>query len=136
MNSGMPNDVQTVFRSFPDEARRVLLSIREDIFLLAQEECVGPLTEALRWGEPAYLTEATRAGSTIRLGWKERDPQAVFVFFICTTSLVDEMRECVGDRLEFEGNRAIRLPLSAAVDRDAVRFCLRMALTYKRDRSA
>lgn len=132
----MPHELETVYRGFPKEAQRVLLSIRKDIFSLAQEECVGPLTETLRWGEPSYLTEATRAGSTIRLGWKARDRQAVFVFFICTTSLVDEMRECVGDRLQFEGKRAIRLPLNAPVDRDAVRFCLRMALTYKRDRSA
>lgn len=34
----------------------------------AETSGVGPLTEMLKWGEPAYLTEATVSGSTIRLG--------------------------------------------------------------------
>lgn len=131
----MPAQVNAVFESFPGQAQDMLLAIRDTIFTVAEEEEVGPLTEALRWGEPAYLTETSKAGSTVRLGWKAKDPDAVFVFYICTTNLIARMRDCCDDTLDFQGNRAIRLALKEPYDAQALRLCLRMALTYKRDKT-
>ena len=59
----------------------------------ADIEGVGPLTETLKWGEPAYLTEATRSGSTVRLGWFRSSERECAVLFNCRTTLVDDFRE-------------------------------------------
>lgn len=65
----IPADVAVAFAAFPDPVRVQLLEVRRLIFATAAETSgVGPLTETLKWGEPAYLTEATVSGSTIRLG--------------------------------------------------------------------
>ncbi len=69
-NDPMPADVAAVFAGFPERVRRRLLEVRDLIFETAADiEGVGPLTETLKWGEPAYLTGATGSGTTIRLGW-------------------------------------------------------------------
>ena len=64
----MPENVKAAFAALPDAAKEELISVRNSLFSLAEEIDVGPLTETLKWGDPAYLTEATRAGSTVRLG--------------------------------------------------------------------
>jgi hypothetical protein len=62
--------VAAAFSIFPAGVRARLLEVRELIFETAADiKGVGPLTETLKWGEPAYLTQATGSGSTIRLGW-------------------------------------------------------------------
>ena len=64
-NDPMPADVAAVFSGFPERVRRRLLEVRDLIFETAADiEGVGPLTETLKWGEPAYLTRATGSGST------------------------------------------------------------------------
>src|SRR5262245_12932008 len=71
----MPQDVQAAFDVFPPDVRHRLAEIRGMIFdLAAADPRVGAITETLKWGEPAYLTEASGSGSTIRLGWPRREP--------------------------------------------------------------
>ena len=65
----MPADVAAAFSAFPERIRARLLEARDLIFEIAAGiEGVGPLTETLKWGEPAYLTEATGSGSTHSTG--------------------------------------------------------------------
>ena len=128
----MPADVAAAFDRYPPSARARLLEVRMTILDLAERLEVGPLTETLKWGEPAYLTEATKAGSTVRLAWSAKVPDVAQVLFICTTRLVDDFRERHSGELAFVGNRAIHLPLEDGYSRDALESCLAMALTYKR----
>ena len=51
------------------------------------------MAETLKWGEPAYLTEVTRSGSTIRLGWNRDATDDCAVLFNCRTTLVETFRE-------------------------------------------
>jgi hypothetical protein len=68
----IPPDVANVLNGFPTPVRGRLLEVRSLIFDIAATSAgVGPLTETLKWGEPAYLTAATGSGSTIRLGWSK-----------------------------------------------------------------
>jgi uncharacterized protein DUF1801 len=128
--------VARVFASYPPQARRKLLAVRELIFATAAATSgVGPLTETLKWGEPAYVTAATRSGSTIRLGWKGADPGRYALYFHCRTNLVQRFRTTHADALEFEGNRAIVLDVASALPRTVVRDCVAAALTYHRRRS-
>ena len=70
-----------------------MLLLRELIFATAAATPgVGALEETLKWGEPAYLTSATRSGSTIRLAWKPARPEQYAMFFNCQTTLVDTFR--------------------------------------------
>ena len=131
----MPPNVAEVFASFPARPRQRLRALRALVFETARLHAeVGPLTEALKWGEPAYLTEKTKSGSTIRLGWKHATPANVYLFFNCNTDLVGTFRSLFGDELTFEGNRAVVIPLADAIPRAAVQECVRAALTYHVDR--
>lgn len=135
MKDAMPALVGEAFGEFPAEVRKRLLRVRAMIFsVAAKTEGVGPLTETLKWGEPAYLTEASRSGSTIRLGWPKAHPSHAAIYFNCNTSLVATFREIFADRLEFSGNRAILLPMDKPLPDDALALCISMALTYKKER--
>ena len=126
MRNAPPNHVKDVFDSMPAAARTVLMAARARIFTLAEEEDVGALSETLKWGQPSYLTEATKAGSTIRLGLQGGEPAA---FFTCNSSLVEGFRADFGDALSYHGNRAVMLEEPFA---DVLDLCFVRALTYHR----
>jgi hypothetical protein len=128
----MREDVATAFSAMPRTARRKALALRRLILDTAgRVEDVGELTETLKWGEPAYLTEQSRSGSTIRIGWSAKRPDHVGLYFNCRTTLVDTFRSRFPE-LEFEGNRALLLPLKSALPGPALRACIESALTYHR----
>ena len=52
-------------------------ALRSLLVEVAEDLCVGPLTETLKWGEPAYLTEVTKAGTTVRIAWKPATPSMI-----------------------------------------------------------
>lgn len=127
----MPTDVAATFSAFPEHVRARLLEARDLILETAADiEGVGPLTETLKWGEPAYLTEATRSGSTIRLGWSRSSERECAVLFNCRTTLVDDFRERFPDVFAYEKNRAILLDAREPLPRAPLSSCLGMALTY------
>ena len=128
----MPAEVAAAFASYPLVVASTLADVRLLIFATAAEtESVGPLTETLKWGEPAYLTEQSKSGSTIRLGPVPGRADRCAVLFNCNTTLVDDFRALFADELAYSGNRAIVLHAGASVP-EPLRICIRMALTYHR----
>ena len=105
--------------------------LRQLIFETAEELGVGPLTETLKWGQPAYLTEATKAGTAIRLG-KAAGKSALF--FHCGTRLVSGFRRDFPTSFTFEGNRAIILSKGGSAVEQALVTCIGRALTYHRSK--
>jgi hypothetical protein len=131
----IPADVATAFSAFPERVRVRLLEARDLIFEAAASiESVGPLTETLKWGEPAYLTEATRSGSTIRLGWFRSSDRECGLLFNCRTTLVDDFRERFPNVFADQKNRAILLDAIKPLPKAPLSTCLGMALTYHRRR--
>jgi hypothetical protein len=128
----LPETVAEAFARFPAEARAALLTLRALIFDEAQRLGVGPIAETLKWGEPAYLTEASRSGTTIRLGCHRDAPNCYAAFFHCQTTMVSDIREQLGDAFTYHGTRAVCAPAGQAVDAAAWRVCFAMALLYKR----
>src|SRR5271154_4646079 len=135
MHNAMPVEVAAAFREFPTPVRMLLERVRTLILTVAREtEVVGPLTETLKWGEPAYLTEATGSGSTIRLGRSRSPERECAVLFHCRTTLVDDFRERFPGVFAYEKNRAILLDARDPVPESPLSTCLGMALTYHRRR--
>jgi len=129
----VPEPVARALSHYPAPVGVRLLEIRALIFAVAaQTEGVGPLTETLKWGEPAYLTEASRSGTTIRLGVTKSAPDAGAVLLNCKTSLIETFRASFADIFAFEGNRAIIVPMTVPLSRLPLALCLRAALTYHR----
>lgn len=124
-------DVATAFAAFPGPVRVQLLEVRQLIFATAAETNeVGPLTETLKWGEPAYLTEASGSGSTIRLGLSKSPAGVGAILFNCRTTLVETFRTQFPSAFSYQGNRAILLASSTPIPIEPLATCLAMALTY------
>lgn len=129
----VPEAICRALSRHPENRRERLLDIRHMIFTVAAEiGDVGPLTETLKWGEPAYLTEVSRSGTTIRLGATREAPDDSAVLFNCKTSLIDMFRTAFPADFKFEGNRALVIPAECAIPRTPLLFCLSAALTYHR----
>ncbi len=124
--------VAAIFEACPVPMRTTLLSLRALIFEVAGEHPgVGALEETLKWGEPAYLTSATKSGSTIRIAWKAKQPDQVSMFFNCQTNLIETFRTLFPTGLQFVGNREIVLPRGRALPRAELALCIEAALTYQ-----
>lgn len=135
--SPCPADVQAVYGGYPTPAQAYLLSLRDLIFEMAiATPGVDKLTETLKWGEPAYLTHASKSGTTIRLGWNAKTPGTARLFVHCQTSLIEEWRAHYSDTLTFEGNRAIALNINTPLPRAALSHCIAMAFTYHARKTA
>jgi hypothetical protein len=130
----MPTDVAAAFAAFPSGARARLLEVRDLILETAAAIDAGPLTETLKWGEPAYLTEATGSGTTVRLGGSRSQERQCAVLFNCRTTLADDFRERFPGVFAYEKNRAILLDAREPLPKAPLSTCLGMALTYHRRR--
>jgi hypothetical protein len=127
--------IASVFERYPAKARLRLLALRQLIFETAGDlEGVGVLTETLKWGEVSYLTEQSKSGSTIRIGWRASQPEHYALFLNCNTSLVSDFRTTHSDDLAFEDNRAIVIPIDRPLPKEALRFCIEAALTYHQEK--
>ncbi|WP_426423377.1 DUF1801 domain-containing protein [Bradyrhizobium genosp. A] len=130
----LPREVSRVFDSFPAPIGKRLLQVRDLIFATAAaHDNVGRLTETLKWGEPAYLTDETGSGSTIRLG-RLKDSEHAAILFNCKTTLVDTFRERFPDQFEYRQTRALLLPVAGKLPKQELPVCLSLALTYHLDR--
>jgi hypothetical protein len=120
--------VKDVFNNYPKSVRNQLLHLRELVLSAAFEiDGLEKLEETLKWGEPSYLT---KNGSTVRMDWKEKNPEQFAIYFKCTSSLVPTFKTIYKDKFEFEGNRAIMLKLNEKIPEAELKHCISMALTY------
>ncbi len=125
------SEIDTVIRAYPKRVQTKLKAIRKLIFETARKtDGVGPLEEALKWGQPSYLTPDTKSGSTIRIDKAKGRDDAVAVFFHCQTNLVSTFRQLYPDTFAYEGNRALIMDASKALPKAELGHCLALALTY------
>ena len=120
--------VDKVFNQYPAHIREKMLFLRKLVMDTASEtNGIDILEETLKWGEPAYLA---KGGSTIRMDWKKSTPDQYALYFHCKTRLIDTFREIYGDRLRFEGNRAIVFNENDDIPVDVLKHCISLSLTY------
>jgi len=121
--------VDAVFEGYPKSVRTRLLTLRRLILDTARATPgVGQVEEALKWGQPSYLTPETKSGSTVRIEHVAGKQYAVF--FHCQTDLVATFRDLYPDKWSYGGNRCILLDADDKVDVEALRHCIALALTY------
>ncbi len=73
-----------------------LLFLRELIYdTAARIEGVGPLEEALKWGQPSFLTSESKSGSLIRVDQKS------LVFHLDDEVPVRDLRRCIAMALTY-----------------------------------
>lgn len=120
-------NVEQIIASYPEEASNKLSKLRKLVEDTAVEIGVDKLIETTKWGEPSYVV---KNGSTIRMDWKEKNPDKYYMYFICSSELVSTFKLIFGDELKFEGNRAIELNLTEPVPELALKKCISLALNY------
>ena len=121
--------VQKVIAQYPMPARKGVLRLRDLIFGVARElPQIGKLEEALRWGQPAYLTPQTGAGSTLRLG-PHRDANFA-IFAHCQTDIISGFAATFPGLDRIEGNRAVLFDDVHQIDPARHGLLIRHALTY------
>jgi uncharacterized protein DUF1801 len=122
--------VDATFAAYPKPVKAKLLALRRLIFDTAKAtKGVGLLEEALKWGQPSYLTPESKSGSTIRIDQVKSSPGQYAVYFHCQTDLVETFRELYPE-LSFAGNRAILLDAADKLPEAELRHCVALALTY------
>lgn len=124
--------VRAVFEAFTPRVRSRLLDLRALVFETAESlPEVGPIVESLRWGQPAYLTLASKTGTTVRLGCKEPDSGWCEVLVHCQTDLIETFVARHGAALSVEGTRAVRVRVDGALPIEPLRDFIALALTYR-----
>lgn len=121
-------EVNEKFSSYPLRVRGKLKSLRKLILEAAEDSGeVTSIEETLKWNEPSYIA---KKGSTIRMDWKEKNPDQYAMYFKCTSKLVPAFKEVYGDLFTYEGNRAIVFNLDQKVPETALKACISAALRY------
>lgn len=129
--------VAVIFDTYPKEVKTKLLFLRQLIFDVAsQTNGVGELEETLKWGQPSYLTTASKSGSLIRIDQIKSQPGKYAMYFHCQTTLVDTFKEMYRGKFEFEGNRSIIFHAADDIPVHELSHCISMALTYHRNKKA
>ncbi len=122
--------VDAVFDAYPRPVQAKLRALRRLIFDTAKTtKGVGALEEALKWGQPSYLTTESKSGSTVRIDQLKNEAGGYAVYFHCQTDLVETFRELYPE-LRYGGNRSILLDASEKLPEAALRHCIALALTY------
>lgn len=120
--------VSEVFKKYPKFVKEKMDQLRTLVLASAEEvEGLDKLEETLKWGEPSYLA---KHGSTIRMDWKEKNPDQYAIYFKCTSKLVPTFKAIYPDKFEFQGSRAIIFKLNEKVPDKELKHCISMALNY------
>lgn len=121
--------------SFPKSIKSKFLAVRELILDEARNDSsIGELKETLKWGEPSYLTEKTKSGTTVRIDWKEKNPNELGLFVNCKSSLLDQYRSLFPNSFRYEGERAVWINLEKDIPQFELRACIKLALRYHLDK--
>ena len=123
----IPDDVRSVIESYPAFAAKRIRALRQLVLKTASEVGTADIEETLKWGEPSFVT---KRGSTLRLAYDARRPEQCSLYFICNTRLVETFREVYPDVFEYDGKRAIHLPVDGPYNESALAHCIAMTLTY------
>ncbi|PZX55879.1 uncharacterized protein DUF1801 [Algoriphagus ratkowskyi] len=120
-------EVELVYANYPDFVRDKIMNLRRLVLQVATEMDLSSLEEVLKWGEPSFLA---KKGSTIRMDWKEKNPNQYAMYFKCTSKLVTSFRLTYNEIFDYEGNRALVFKLDEEIPETELKNCIKAALRY------
>ncbi|MEP2920237.1 MAG: hypothetical protein ABJP06_05890 [Sulfitobacter sp.] len=126
----LPDPITRTTALWPAEARLKFTDIRALILEAGARADIGPLTESLKWGQPAWRPDRPRKGSTLRLNWSDKLPRTLALFVDCKTTLAAEIFAAYPDDFQYESNRAMRMQLNAPLPKDAIAYLAHATFTY------
>lgn len=131
----IPAPIAAVTATWPPLAQSKFAKLRQIILTAAAEvPTTGSLSETLKWGEPAWLTEATKSGTTLRAAWKPAYSDEIGLFVNCRTSVAETMRQLYPDAFRFDGTRGLWMGLNDPMPEQAVDHLARLTQNYHRAR--
>lgn len=121
-------DVEKVLDNYPPLAQKRIRELRDLILRTAEQiEGLAKLEETLKWGELSYLA---KYGSTVRIAWKDKNPDRFSIFFKCTSLLVPTFRYLYPETFHFAGTREIFFSLKEKIPEKELAHCIELALRY------
>lgn len=121
--------VEAAYAALDGPIREKAMNLREAIFATAENVSkTGKLIETLKWGQPAYMPQKPKTGTTVRVA--PHDEGTLGLHVPCSTTLVPTFRQHYQDTLTFSKNRAILLPLHKPMPIEALSHCIALAFTY------
>lgn len=109
MADKLPDNIAAAINLYPTELRSELLACRNLILqTAARHGSIGPITETLKWGQPSYLTEVSKAGSTLRLA-PSGDGRSAALYVNCNTNLVKQFQQFYPTEFAYHGAREVSL---------------------------
>ena len=127
-----PAPLLDVIASWPADAQRMAWDCRTLFQAVATDIDAGPLTESLKWGQPAWRPRRPRTGSTLRMGWSPAYPTQLSLFVDCKTDLAVRMQSLYPALPGNDGRREIRLDLDTPLPAQAVSHLAAMTFAYHR----
>ena len=116
------------WETYPPHVKERLIQLRDLVVKSATaSEYVDAVKETLKWGEPSYIT---KHGSTLRMDWKEKNPEQFALYFQCTSKLVPTFQRVFGNSLKYEKTRAIIFKLDEDIPENEIIECIKAALNY------
>jgi hypothetical protein len=113
------------------EMKTALMSLRDLVLNTARStDGIGPIEEALRWGQLSFITAQTRSGSTIRIDALRSDPKKYAVYVHCQSGLINEFRNRYPNEMTYVDQRSIVFTLGQPLPVAELRHCISLALTY------
>jgi len=116
--------------AWPAPARATLLACRSIFHSTSEDRGLGPLDEALKWGQPAWRPRRPRTGSTLRLHWTDALPDHMAVYVDCKTDLASRMHDLYPDLAENDLRRRMSFRLDQPFPEQAISHLAEMTFTY------
>lgn len=129
-------DLLNTFALWPDAAQSHALTIRTTCWQVAEAAQTGPLSESLKWGQPAWRPIRPRTGSTLRLSWNAATPDRLDLFVDCKTDLAARITERFPDAFDSDERRRLSVATDRALPMEALRHLAQLTFTYHRAKAA
>jgi Domain of unknown function (DU1801) len=127
----MRSDFSKVIAAYSPLVRMRLKALRHLVLdAAAKTDGVGRIEEALKWGQPSFLTSQTKSGSTIRIDGLRNEPEKYAMYFHCQTGLINVFREQYAKALTYDGNRALIFDVNEKLPTEILSHCISLALTH------
>jgi len=125
----LPPEIVTIIDAYPMPARTGILTLRNLIFDVARElPEVDTVREVIRWGQPAYMPQKPRVGTSLRLGLHRDAHFALFAH--CQTTVIASYAQAFPGWDRLDGNRAILFDDLDQIEPERLQYLIRCALTY------